>query len=1060
VCGGIGVAGAIDVTAPTNITFPGTYVLRTNIFNTTAGTCINISSSNVIFDGSGYTIDGRDTANSIGIYVYNATVPLVNVTIRNVTLNDWYHGVYFRNVHGGIADNLTATSNTGQGVQVSASTGCTLANLTLRGNRYGVNLTGGSEHVLDVVAANGSTYGIILSLSDRNTVTRSNVSSNTNSGMYLTQSHGNTMTGTVATGNTNNGISLATSHNNTIAGGTMQANPYGMNILSCMNTTISGNIADMNSNTGIYLVSSGSGSITANSASRNTNNGIYLSGSSNNTVSGNAANSNQYGIRLASSSDCVLSANAANSNSNSGFYVTSSYNTTLSQNTAQSNQYGFSLTTAGNTTLSANSASANTNTGITLTTAHNSSLVSNTANSNPNIGILLTTSNNCTLAENTANGNTNYGVRLTTSHGGNITSTTATGNTYGLYLATSHRNALVGNTANSNTNSGIYLATASNNTLTANIANSNANVGIYLATATNTTLSGGYAHGNSYAGIYLATSSNNTITAASACDNAYGLYFTTSSNNTISGVTGDRNLNTAIYLATSHNNILCNNSISGNTNYGLYLNNARTNRCTNNLFNNTNNAGLGGTIYPGTWNGTRTTGTNIIGGLTLGGNYWAKPDGSGFSQVTADADGDGLCDSPYTLATGNIDDLPLRCPIPSADFSANVTSGRLPFAVAFTDVSTGSRIHLWHWDFGDGTTDPAQNPVHTYTAAGVYDVVLNVSGDGGSSGISRTGFISVFNATPQANFTANSTCGIAPLPVAFTDTSTGDGISSYLWTFGDGGTSTEQHPVHTYTSPGSYRVSMTVTNDGGSDQSNVPDFINATAISSPSMPSANPPAYIRISGGQSATSATLHTGTISPEEVRTFEFGPGAPIRSISLSPLQKINELFITTEQFAVLPQEIPAPEEEVLQYIRIVIDSSPVVGMRSARIVFPVETSWLAAQQLSREEVIFRYYRDGKWNVLDAEIESATDTEILYRAKTSGLPRLFAIVKPSPIRSGTPSPAESVVVSPENMQGGVQMNLEMIFWLVILASYGSTMFSLGYMFSVTRRRSPRRAP
>jgi PGF-pre-PGF domain-containing protein len=339
-------------------------------------------------------------------------------------------------------------------------------------------------------------------------------------------------------------------------------------------------------------------------------------------------------------------------------------------------------------------------------------------------------------------------------------------------------------------------------------------------------------------------------------------------------------------------------------------------------------------------------------------------------------------------------------------------------------------------------------------------VVLNVTGDGGSSGISRPGFISVLNATPGANFTANSTLGFAPLPVAFTDTSTGDGISSWLWTFGDGGTSTEQHPIHTYTSPGSYRVSLTVTNDGGSDQSNVPDFINATVSSSPSIPSANPPAYIRISGGQSATSATLHTGTITPEEVRTFEFGPGAPIRSISLSPLQKVDELFITTEVITILSSDIPVPEEPVLQYIWIAIDSSPVAGMRSARIIFPVETSWLAAQQLSREDVIFRYYRDGKWNVLDAEIESATETEILYRAKTSGLPRLFAIVKPSPTQPGTSSSSESVATNPENMQGGFQMNLEMIFWLVILASYGSTMFSLGYMFNVTRRRSPRRAP
>ena len=69
---------------------------------------------------------------------------------------------------------------------------------------------------------------------------------------------------------------------------------------------------------------------------------------------------------------------------------------------------------------------------------------------------------------------------------------------------------------------------------------------------------------------------------------------------------------------------------------------------------------------------------------------------------------------------------------------------------------------------------------------------------------------------PTARFTANVTSGPAPLTVAFTDTSTGD-PTSWSWTFGDGTTSAERSPTHTYTTPGTYTANLTVVNAAGSD---------------------------------------------------------------------------------------------------------------------------------------------------------------------------------------------------------------------------------------------------
>jgi hypothetical protein len=53
------------------------------------------------------------------------------------------------------------------------------------------------------------------------------------------------------------------------------------------------------------------------------------------------------------------------------------------------------------------------------------------------------------------------------------------------------------------------------------------------------------------------------------------------------------------------------------------------------------------------------SGTNIIGGSFLGGNFWGYPNGTGFSQTCPDVNGDGICDKSYTLDEKNIDYLPL-----------------------------------------------------------------------------------------------------------------------------------------------------------------------------------------------------------------------------------------------------------------------------------------------------------------------------------------------------------------------------------------------------------------
>jgi len=151
---------------------------------------------------------------------------------------------------------------------------------------------------------------------------------------------------------------------------------------------------------------------------------------------------------------------------------------------------------------------------------------------------------------------------------------------------------------------------------------------------------------------------------------------------------------------------------------------------------------------------------------------------------------------------------------PKANFVLSPATGSIiPHTVFFTDQSI--LPDTWSWDFGDGSTSTAQNPIHNYTSFGDFTAKLVVTDTiyGCSDSLEKT----IKIAKPNSNFTSNDennglVFGCGPLTVNFEDTSTvsgNDTINSWLWDFGDGTTSTEQNPVYTYEKSGVYTVSLT-----------------------------------------------------------------------------------------------------------------------------------------------------------------------------------------------------------------------------------------------------------
>ncbi len=155
----------------------------------------------------------------------------------------------------------------------------------------------------------------------------------------------------------------------------------------------------------------------------------------------------------------------------------------------------------------------------------------------------------------------------------------------------------------------------------------------------------------------------------------------------------------------------------------------------------------------------------------------------------------------------------------SADFTGSPTSGLPPLTVSFTDQSAGD-IVSWEWDFGDGQTSAQTNPSHTFADSGSYTVSLTVSGPDGSATETKTDYIVVGDGVTggsTVSFSGAPTTGCAPLVVSFVGGSDGE-VDSWSWNFGDGHESGERNPVHTYSEPGIYTVSLTVSSLGSSDR--------------------------------------------------------------------------------------------------------------------------------------------------------------------------------------------------------------------------------------------------
>ncbi|MEL7271435.1 MAG: PKD domain-containing protein [Bacteroidota bacterium] len=231
------------------------------------------------------------------------------------------------------------------------------------------------------------------------------------------------------------------------------------------------------------------------------------------------------------------------------------------------------------------------------------------------------------------------------------------------------------------------------------------------------------------------------------------------------------------------------------------------------------------------------------------------------------------CTTQLTLYVGAIQP-------PVAVANATPENGNAPLEVSFNGSNSTDDISIvsYEWNFGDSNTASIANPIHTYTEPGDYTAVLTVTDNEGAQDTDEvlitvtagnTGPIAVAEATPMS--------GNSPLEVNFDSSGSSDDeeIMSYAWNFGDGNSSTEANPTHTYTQLGTFTAILTVTDaegleDTDSVEINVNDLENQPprAVISTNVTQGDAPLAIEFTGDASMDD----DGTISNY---AWDFGDG-----------------------------------------------------------------------------------------------------------------------------------------------------------------------------------------
>jgi PGF-pre-PGF domain-containing protein len=321
-----------------------------------------------------------------------------------------------------------------------------------------------------------------------------------------------------------------------------------------------------------------------------------------------------------------------------------------------------------------------------------------------------------------------------------------------------------------------------------------------------------------------------------------------------------------------------------------------------------------------------------------------------------------------------------------------------PLQVSFTDMSTGAPT-AWLWNFGDGSTSSEQNPKHTYFAPGTYTVTLTVSNINGWD--SETQEIQVgekpISVPPFADFSTNTINGYAPLTVLFTDLS--QNAVARIWDFNGDGVpdSSDINPAYTYTVPGTYNVTLLVSNANGASSKTM----TITVLEeSHSGGSSNSGGSSHGGGSGGAGGSPEPQSNVKDKEISQIFITKGKPVRFdfpkcatpivyVGLDPKKTAGKTTTIAEMLKGRSTlVIGQPSGEIYKFINLWVGNSGFATSKNIEnpvVCFKVEKAWIKDKKIHRSSITLNRYCDKKWEKLSTDVSGEDEKYVYFTSKTS---------------------------------------------------------------------------
>ncbi len=261
------------------------------------------------------------------------------------------------------------------------------------------------------------------------------------------------------------------------------------------------------------------------------------------------------------------------------------------------------------------------------------------------------------------------------------------------------------------------------------------------------------------------------------------------------------------------------------------------------------------------------------------------------------------------------------------------------------------------------------------------------------------GSIDITSTLIDACFTSSATSGNVPLNVQFTDTSTGT-PTSWFWDFGDGAKSTDRNPIHTYSTEGTYTVTLMVSNEYETDSKDAIITVLADSGSSDSNSGGSSHSSGGSSGGSAGGSPEPQNNVEAKEISQTFvnsgktvkfDFPRNStPVVYLSFDSKKTTGKTTAIVEILKGKSTLVSGlPSDEVYKYLNIWVgnggfgDSN---NIGNAAVSFKVEKSWVQDKNIDKASITLNRYSDMKWNSLPVSLLGEDDKYLYFTAKTPG--------------------------------------------------------------------------